>query len=274
MKGLLTAIMIIGSSMSTIPCTAQAQVPVTENSSEVQNPVEQTADTDADKEKESKASKSKSRTRHDFSIDLGMNNYLENGKFPDEGNANYTVKPFGSWFVSLNAVNETHISGAFSLQWGGGLNWYNFKFQYENIRVSKDDDGVIFEEDTRDVAPVKSKLTASYLNVHLVPMLDFGKKDGRGSWCEIGSSNGFRVGLGAYGGYRLGNHTKSVYEVNGDKQRDKSNDGLFLNNWRYGARLQLGFKDTNFFVNYDLNELFSEGNGPKLNAFSFGISLI
>ena len=28
---------------------------------------------------------------------------------------------------------------------------------------------------------------------------------------------------------------------------------------------------TDLFFNYDLNELFAEGKGPKLNAFSFGV---
>ena len=45
-----------------------------------------------------------------------------------------------------------------------------------------------------------------------------------------------------------------------------------MNNLRYGLRLQFGFRDTDFFFNYDLNELFSAGKGPKVNAFSFGVS--
>jgi hypothetical protein len=33
--------------------------------------------------------------------DLGFNNYLENGKFPNDVNAQYSVKPWGSWYISL-----------------------------------------------------------------------------------------------------------------------------------------------------------------------------
>ena len=214
------------------------------------------------------------RTSHGFSIDIGKNNYLSDGKFPDENNALFTVKPFGSWFVGLNVINETKIAGPLYLQWGGGINWYNFKFQNETTRLTKDDNGVIFEEDGRDVIAVKSKLTASYLNARIVPMLDFGRDKSVNSWCESSHSEGFRIGLGAYGGYRLGNKTKFVYEENGDKQREKSGQGLFLNNWRYGARFQVGYRGANLFFNYDMNELFSEGKGPELNAFSFGITLM
>ncbi len=217
--------------------------------------------------------RSSSKTSHYFVFDLGLNNYLKDGEFPDENNAPYTVKPFGSWFVELNAINETHISGSLHLQWGAGVNWYNFKFENRAIRVTNEAGFVAFEEDERNIRPIKSKLTASYINLKLVPMLDFGKDKGVHSWCQREHSDGFRIGLGAYGGYRLGHLTKFVYEEQGNKRKDKSNDNLLLNNWRYGARLQFGYKDANFFVNYDLNELFSEGRGPQLNAFSFGVSL-
>ena len=58
----------------------------------------------------------------------------------------------------------------------------------------------------------------------------------------------------------------------GDKKKEKDHGTYQMNNFRYGLRLQLGFKDTDLFFNYDLNELFVSGKGPKLNAFSFGVS--
>ena len=45
-----------------------------------------------------------------------------------------------------------------------------------------------------------------------------------------------------------------------------------MNNFRYGIRLQLGFKNTDLFFNYDLNPQFAKGKGQTLNAFSFGFS--
>src|SRR5882672_3869597 len=47
------------------------------------------------------------RTHHSLNIDLGMNNYLENGRFPDASNELYTVKPWGSWYVAVNSVLRT-----------------------------------------------------------------------------------------------------------------------------------------------------------------------
>ena len=80
----------------------------------------------------------------------------------------------------------------------------------------------------------------------------------------------FRIGLGPYIGYRISSHSKLVYKDDG-REKEKDRDSFYLNNFRYGARLQIGYRSTDLFFNYDINELFEEGKGPKLNAFSFGV---
>lgn len=213
-------------------------------------------------------------TYHSIDFDLGLNNYLENGKSPEESNAAYLVKPFGSWYFSINSINTTHVAGPLYLQWGGNLSWYNFKFEDENNRIYKQADEVVFEADPRgtDINPIKSKLTATYLNASVVPMLDFDGKNRHSRWFRNHRKHdGFRIGVGAYAGYKIASHSKFVYKDEGQKQRDKDKDSFYLNNWRYGARLQMGFRDVDLFVNYDISELFVEDRGPQLNAFSFGI---
>jgi hypothetical protein len=64
-----------------------------------------------------------------------------------------------------------------------------------------------------------------------------------------------------------------VYETPGKDEKIKDKDSFFLNNFRYGVRLQVGYRSTDLFFNYDLNDLFSTGKGPSLNAFSFGVTL-
>ena len=53
------------------------------------------------------------RTYHSFNIDLGTNNYLSDGKFPDHNNELYTVKPWGSWYVGFNSIQRTRLSRIF-----------------------------------------------------------------------------------------------------------------------------------------------------------------
>jgi hypothetical protein len=81
----------------------------------------------------------------------------------------------------------------------------------------------------------------------------------------------FRIGAGQYVGNRIGSYAKQQYQVNGEKEFNRERDPFFLENIRYGVRLQLGIRSTDFFINYDLNELFVENRGPALNAYSFGI---
>ena len=215
-------------------------------------------------------------THNYFDIDLGINNFLEDGQSPSESNAPYAVKPWGSWYIALKSVNETHVNGSLHLLWGLDVSWYNFKFQNEALRLSEDPEMITFSEETGDFAPIKSKLTAAYINVSMVPMLKFGESKRHDSdfhWHGWNHDKGFRIGAGAYAGYRIASYAKYVTEVGGDKEKDRDKEAFYLNNIRYGVRMQVGFRNLDVFVNYDLNELFAENRGPKLNAFSFGVVL-
>jgi len=205
-------------------------------------------------------------------IDIGMNNYLEDGRFPDENNALYSVKPFGSWYVGINLAHATPISNKMFIQWGAGVSWYNFKFDNKSTQLIEANGEATFVEAPLDLNYSKSKLTASYLNMTMVPMFSLNDVTTRGHILRAADSDGLRIGIGVYAGYRLGSHTKQVYEENGDKEKDKDRNNFYLENWRHGIRLQVGYDHTLFFVNYDLNPLFT--SGPKLNAFSFGVTLM
>lgn len=223
------------------------------------------------------------RTTHFFNIDVGLNNWLDDGKFPDANNAPYAVKPFGSWMVGLNSVNQTWLGGPIFIEWGLGLNWYNWKMEDTDFRVVKTDTNTEFLSSPTH-SGIKSKLTASYINAQLVPMFDFSKGRKRVKSLEAGGvriksykRKGIRFGLGGYVGYRLGAHSKFIYKEDGDRNRDKEKDNFYLENLRYGLRAQIGWKGAEFFGTYDLNEVFSNGRGPtgstKLNAITFGITL-
>lgn len=207
------------------------------------------------------------RTWQSFNFDLGTNNYLSDGKFED---TTYTVRPWGSWYFAASSIQRTRVGQKFFIEWGLGISWYNFKFQDDDVILQRTDAGVEFVHDTRPINHRKSKLTATYINASFVPVLDFGDHSRKPRMWD-GYRSSFRVGIGPYVGYRISSYSKLVYKEDGDTERDKERNSFHLNNLRYGARLQLGFHGTDLFFNYDLNELFTEGKGPKLNAFSFGV---
>lgn len=209
---------------------------------------------------------------HAFNIDLGLNSYLEDGKFPDEAGQPYAIRPWGSWNLGLTSVLRTSFTRNFYAEWGLGVSWNTFKFQNDKTQVIKDENGISFEEDFRDVSFIKSKLGVTYLNASVIPMFSFGGRQSGRKWRSY--NTGFRIGAGPYVGYRIGSSTKQVYkDEDGDRHRDRTRDNFYLNNLRYGVRVQLGVRSADFFFAYDMNELFAAGKGPKLNAFSFGITL-
>lgn len=212
------------------------------------------------------------RTHNSFSVDIGTNNYLNNGKFPDQSNSLYSVRPWGSWYVGLNSIYRTRMANKFFLEWGGGVSWYNFKFENNQTLVTKDNTGVLFSEDSRNFSFTKSKLTAAYVNISAVPVIDFGGNRRKPSFFDGRSGSGFRIGVGPYVGYLIDSYTKQVYNDNNNKKREVHHNNYYLNNLRYGLRAQIGFNDVDFFFNYDMNQLFADNKGPQLNAFSFGIS--
>lgn len=201
------------------------------------------------------------RTDDEFVIDLGLNNYLENDKFPDESNAAYGLRPLGSRYIALGYQLQTRIGGRkspLSFNYGIEFSANNFMFDRDVI-ITKGTDAIEFTEANRNLR--KSKLTVWYVSLPVMPvMLDFGRR-GR-----------FRIGAGGYAGYRIHSYSKIMYFEDG-KQKDHNSSNFYLSNFRYGLIGQIGFKDINIFVKYDLNPLFSEGKGPDLRAISFGIRI-
>lgn len=227
--------------------------------------------------------KAEDRTDHYFNVDIGLNNWMEGATFPDASQP-YTVKPWGSWYFGLNSVNRTWIAGPLFLDWGAGVSWFNWKMENPDIIIEKGDDQVLFNPAPAEVIGIKSKISAPYLNVTMVPILDFAKGTRKVNNLERGSlrfrtykKQGLRIGIGGYAGYRLGGSTKFVYKEEGNRETNKDRGNFYLSSFRYGVRAQVGFKGLDLFATYDLNEVFSDGRGPAgsegLNAISFGITL-
>ena len=249
--------------------TAEAAIASTEDVKEENWEPEYTQDEDNDDDDEDWNRSRIGRTWQSSNLDLGTNNFMSGGQFSD-GSELYSVRPWGSWYVALNSIQRTRLSRNFFIEWGLGVSWYNFKFENDNTLIQKDEFGVHFVSDTSDVNFIKSKLSATYLHASFIPLLDFGDHSRKPRiWDGYGSD--FRLGFGPYVAYRIGSKSKMVFEEDGDREREKNRDSFYLNNLRYGLRLQLGFRSTDFFVNYDLNELFVENKGPKINAISFGV---
>jgi hypothetical protein len=196
-------------------------------------------------------------------LDLGWNNYLENGSFPDANNAPYRLQTFNSVYVGVGSMWLFRLGGEkspISLRTGIMADWYNFRFFPQNY-ISADENGVVFGNYEQDFGQSirKSKLVVPYLQIPL--MLRFR--------VPVHKQASIKIGLGGYAGLRMGGRTK----VNIGDERIREKDSYYLSNWRYGLEANVGINEFTLFCKYDLNPLFVENKGPKLNAISFGVRL-
>ncbi|MCS5490169.1 PorT family protein [Algoriphagus limi] len=213
-----------------------------------------------DKDDSPKINHKRSKFHYNFlESEVGINIYPTDKGAPQ-------VKPWGSWFVALHSTGTWKVSKNFHLRSTMGVDWYNFKFEERNIIAVKNPGGLAFVDfdqlpDGPEGTPTKSKISASYASISLVP--------------TIRTNNGnFRFGAGAYAGLRLGGRGKYVYDdLDGEKQKVFTKSNMYAENFRYGLRGEIGVGDVTFFFNYDLNDLFQPGLGPELQAMSFGIRL-
>ncbi|HAC25573.1 MAG TPA: hypothetical protein DCE81_11725, partial [Cytophagales bacterium] len=114
----------------------------------------------------------------------------------------YAVHPCGSWYGGFNSIQRTRVAYILFLECGGGVSWYNFKFENERTILSTDENGIIFGEDLSNVDYRKSKLTVTHLNLSLMPVLDFGNGRHKPTFFNDTDSRSLRIGVGGYLGYR------------------------------------------------------------------------
>lgn len=202
------------------------------------------------------------RNNNWFEIDLGWNNYFENGKIPADENKAYGLSPLWSNIVALRFQKQLYWkkeSNRWSNTFGIEVAWNNFKYDNDVI-ITKGSDGVSFDPFPAGQKKIKSKLTVTWLNVPI--MLHYKAK-----------KSSFHMAIGGFAGYRLESHSKTKFEENGSEKKDHVYTNFLLNSLQYGARVQVGFYGVNLFAQYNFNELFSKGKGPALTPFAFGFTI-
>lgn len=208
-----------------------------------------------------------SSPRKGFNIAIGLNTYGKNDPttFYDKGD--YDLRPFGSRYISLGYVVSAKLirgkNAGLHLDFGADFSWYNLMFDGDKT-IAKTDDRVEFrpvlDAALNEVKLSKSKLVVPNVNLSFMPTLSFRK-----SFISY-------ISAGVTGGYRLGSYTKIKKE--GSKDKDHVRMNYHLTDFRYGLSAELGIRNfPDLFVNYDINALFTENRGPKINMLSFGIRL-
>lgn len=203
--------------------------------------------------------------RQGFIVAVGLNAYSQNNPGGNYREEDYDLRPFGSRYISLGYVRSATLvrgkSAGLHVDFGLDVAWNNLMFEGNNT-VIKDPDMVRFPVGFRpngfgEVELRKSKLTVPYANFSLMPTVSF--------------ANAFftHISAGGYVGYRLGGYTKTKMP---DGKKDRVRSDYYLNDFRYGAALELGIRSfPDLFVHYDMNPLFQENKGPNVRMINFGL---
>lgn len=200
-------------------------------------------------------------------VELGINGYLSPGNNInlDTESEYMDIRYNRSVGVNLNLFQQNLIlaRNRLALVTGLGVSWNNYYFVRDIILVHGQEELEHYVDDANNFS--RNKLTVSHLNVPL--MLEFQSPMGYGP-------GAFHLSAGLNVGLRLRSHIKQVYDLNGDKTKDKDFDDFYLNPFRYDATARIGWGRLNLFASYALNSMFREGKGPELVPFTIGIRLV
>ncbi|MEM8897265.1 MAG: outer membrane beta-barrel protein [Bacteroidota bacterium] len=197
-----------------------------------------------------------------LAFDIGVTNYHNsNGTFgkdaaPEELELR-VFRPGGHVALHFLPTTVPLIGrGAVSLKTALTVDFNNYYFN-NDITLAPDQDSlnVSFSGENFD----RNKLFASYAQLPL--MLHFNTRPG--------SDRGVQLSLGGYVGLLWGSRTKQ--KIGNDKIKIK--DDFNLNPVRYGLTGRLSLRWFRLYVNYNLSDLFEEGEGPEVQTFSAGINV-
>ncbi len=113
----------------------------------------------------------------------------------------------------------------------------------------------------------KSMLVANYLEIPLELRFDTKPED---------ISRSINVAVGGRVGILFDAFTKLKYSEDGERRTLKNKFNHGLNPIRYGVYTRFGIGSFNWFVFYNLSEMFESGKGPRgaeMNSFTAGISI-
>jgi hypothetical protein len=206
------------------------------------------------------------RTHSGIVIAAGFNNTIQEGKSLNESD----YKAGGSRFFELGFAWKTRVFKK--------SNWLRFGYgvslQYNSLKP-KDNQYFVRNNDitSLQVHPYnlkKSKIRTTNL---VVPIsLEFGssEKIDRGDYSIFSRFQKIKFTIGGYAGIRIGTIQKLKYNIDGDREKDKTRNHYNMNDFVYGVTAGIAHNEIGVYMKYDLNPLFSSPNLEQ-NNISLGL---
>ena len=194
------------------------------------------------------------RTTSDLVFAFGLNNTLIDGQGLDE--SPYKIGTSG--FIELGVAWKTRLfknTNAVRLKYGFSFQWNKLKPK-DNMYFEQNGDQTVLAEFPLDLRKSKFRVTNLVFPVHF----EFGpsRKIERKNYFRYSTYRNFKIGVGAYGGFRLGTLQKLKYKEDGDRVKDKIKRNYNVSDLVYGLSAYVGFGETSLYMKYDLNPLFKD----------------
>jgi hypothetical protein len=206
------------------------------------------------------------RTTSDLVLAAGFNNVISDENSLD----NSDFKIGGSRFFEIGWAWKTRVFD--------NSNWlrvkYGVSFQFNSLKPTdnryfvENGDLTQLEEFEYDLDKSKFRSDNLVFPVHF----EFGpsKKTEGADYIRYSTNSQFKIGVGGYAGFNIGERQKLKYKVDGDKKKDKLKGDYNTNDFVYGLSSYVSLGGTALYVKYDLNPLFKDPN-LEMRNISFGL---
>ena len=196
-------------------------------------------------------------------LGLGLNNMLDKGKF----NSNFK---WNSGSIELGLNFKTRILKNNPLYYlDYGLSYIENSYKLKNNQYfDTSEENTLLVTHPEDLK--RSTFTSSQLILPLMIEFDFSKPkivDGKKIFRRNSS---LRFGFGGFGGFNVGNRQFIKYKSNGKKVKNTTKGNFNTNKFVYGLQGFVGYRDTSFYVKYDLQDTFTHSFTGQKNI-SFGV---
>ncbi len=208
------------------------------------------------------------RTRANLVFAMGLNNLMKDGNINSIQDSDFK---FGnSHFYEIGLNYKTRLAK------NSGLMYFNYglSLRYNNLRAKNNKFLVVNGNQTNLQTHTMELEDSRFKNVQLVVPIflefDFSKSKKEKEKIIFRRNRSFRLGIGAFGGFNIKSKQYVEYTLDGVDTESISKGDYNSNKFVYGLQGLIGYKDTSFYVKYDLQDLFAHSFEKQKNI-SFGV---
>ena len=213
---------------------------------------------------ESKGKRNRSTTTQ-FVFALGVNNVLVDNQLSTLETSNYQF--WQSHFYELGWTWKTRMDRDASklyFKYGVSFLWNNLRAKNNMYHVVNGDQTelVIHPEKLKE-----NRLRHVQMNFPMHFEWDFSRNSEYSDGTKRDRTNrSFRIGLGGFAGFKLGTRQYIEYnDSNNVKVEELQKDNFNMNILNYGLSGYVAYKNTGFYVKYDMNSLFKNSETRNLS---------